>query len=226
MKLRRKTQETVPIEGQTRVDEQIQATSAEVIELAETERFFDSLTPGCLLEMPLGMTDEEVDDFKRRWRENADLQVPQLIDGVEVTETPMTREQAIELIAEWRATRSVPAARRAQAYEVVGLTPDQVRDLEALEEVSPEAIDQMTDEEAAALAAQEIQIPMIRLPLSHVNVNVVPDEDGNKHVFIGPVAITFQLPFTAEGARKIGRDLAGGVELAGIGVPPDLKVVD
>lgn len=83
-------------------------------------------------------------------------------------------------------------------------------------DLDAEAIDQLSDEEAAGLAASlgQVAIPMMQVPLDGVRVSVVPGQDGAKAIFVGPIGFTFVLPLDAEGAKVVTQGLTGGIEIA------------
>jgi hypothetical protein len=88
-------------------------------------------------------------------------------------------------------------------------------------ELGPDALDRLTDAEAAQLAA-EVQIPIQNLVLAGANLRVVQQgDDGEKAIVVGPVALNFVLPLTRDASRAIARELTGGIELATADRIPD-----
>lgn len=86
------------------------------------------------------------------------------------------------------------------------------------------SIDEMTPEQAEALAgAQQMQMPMMQIPLQGCGISILPNEEGGKTMIVGPIAVQFVMPFSSEGARNIAKDMTG-IEIA-TSMPTDLKVV-
>jgi hypothetical protein len=66
---------------------------------------------------------------------------------------------------------------------------------------------------------QEVQLPMIQLPLSGVNIAVGRDPDGNKVLVVGPVVLQIILPLGGPAARHIAGELLGGIEVPTMAIP-------
>jgi hypothetical protein len=89
----------------------------------------------------------------------------------------------------------------------------------------PPDLDQITDEQAGALAAQ-VNLPMQTITLSGANLRVVKDDEtGERAMLVGPLVFNFVLPLDQEAARHVARELAGGVEIASALPAGGLKVV-
>jgi hypothetical protein len=65
-----------------------------------------------------------------------------------------------------------------------------------------------------AAPPQAPQFPMLQIPLTGANIQIVRGEDGERLMVVGPVLVQFGLPFDSEAARALGRELTGGVEIA------------
>ncbi len=59
----------------------------------------------------------------------------------------------------------------------------------------------------------EVQLPMMQIPLAGVGVKVADREGGGKALVVGPVAIVFVLPLDVDVAKRIGGQLAAGIEI-------------
>jgi hypothetical protein len=61
----------------------------------------------------------------------------------------------------------------------------------------------------------ELALPHLELGLGGAGVRVVRKPDSDERALaVGPLLLTIVLPFDAEGARALARDLTGGVQLA------------
>ena len=81
------------------------------------------------------------------------------------------------------------------------------------------SIEEMTQEEAAAIAGNgepetvEIELSMHDLMVQNSQMSVQTDpETGVRALLVGPILLRIALPLTAEAARVVARDLAGGIE--------------
>jgi hypothetical protein len=87
--------------------------------------------------------------------------------------------------------------------------------------LSPNALDELSDADAAQLAGQ-IQIPVQTLVLAGANLQVVRDPKSEERaIMVGPIALNVVLPLTKEAAHAVSRELTGGIEIAS-GLPPQL----
>ena len=65
---------------------------------------------------------------------------------------------------------------------------------------------------------QQAQLQHIEIPLAGVPLGVAESDEGVKLLVVGPVALTFLLPLTDEGAKQIADNLgASGVVRADLG---------
>lgn len=89
------------------------------------------------------------------------------------------------------------------------------------------AIDGMSDEEAAALGAGaelEFTAPLQILNLAGASLVIQkhPTIPGECALRVGPILVEMIMPLSADMARQLARQLAGGIEIA-TGMPANLK---
>jgi hypothetical protein len=83
-----------------------------------------------------------------------------------------------------------------------------------LEVVEPEAaMDEISDEQALEQAPPPPQLPTMTIPLAGMAARVI-HQKGETALVVGPVLINFVIPFGAEGAKELAKELAGGIEIA------------
>lgn len=89
-----------------------------------------------------------------------------------------------------------------------------------------EAGGELTDEEAAKLAdlPQQIPIPMMTIPLQNCQLKIVPNDEGGKNIFVGPIAVTFVLPLSEPGVQNVVRDLSGANLVVASGIPAGIEL--
>lgn len=85
-----------------------------------------------------------------------------------------------------------------------------------------DAVQETPAGEAGPAGAVQMQVPMVQLDLGGAQLAIERNDTGDRLLIAGPVILRVLLPMSAEGARQVGRELTGGIEIAGA-IPPDVQ---